>query len=268
MRDLYAVRFRLIGRRTTAPHRLPDGAPSIAAIALWGPSGGNRVRLLTAEQREELAAVSTFVRFRRGMTLYQEGDRADAVFNLTNGVVKSCKKLDGAEHIVAFLFPGDLVGLAEEGTYTNSAEAASAVTGYRIPAAALETMNRQDPALEFHVIVKLCHELREAQRHAFLLSKRSRPSQNCVIPADAGGLPEVYGDRWQEIYIPMSRSDIAAYVSMSLEAVSRSFRTLVGRGAIAFRDRRHARILSHSQLEGLAAQSDGSGSPPRAADGA
>ena len=76
------------------------------------------------------------------MTLYREGDRADAVFNLSNGVVKSYKRLDGAEHIVGFLFPGDLVGLAEEGTYTNSVEAAT--EGDQIdPVVALETMMRQ-----------------------------------------------------------------------------------------------------------------------------
>ncbi len=192
------------------------------------------------------------------MTLYQEGDRANAVFNLTNGVVKSFKKLDGAEHIAAFLFPGDLVGLAEEGTYTNSAEAASAVTGYRIPVAALETMMRQDPALEFHVIVKLCHELREAQRHAFLLSKRGALAKIALFLQMLEAHQKAAGEPTDEVYIPMSRSDIAAYVSMSLEAVSRSFRTLAGRGAIAFRDRRHAKILSHSQLEGLPAQTDGS----------
>ena len=201
------------------------------------------------------------------MTLYREGDRADAVFNLSNGVVKSYKRLDGAEHIVGFLFPGDLVGLAEEGTYANSVKAATEVTGYRIPVVALETMMRRDPALEFHVIVKLCHELREAQRHAFLLSKRSALAKIALFLHMLEAYQRTGAEPTQEVYIPMSRSDIAAYVSMSLEAVSRSFKTLAG-GAIAFRDRHHARILSHSQLEALATQSDGSGSPSGAADGA
>jgi len=51
------------------------------------------------------------------------------------------------------------------------------------------------------------------------------------------------GEDSDEVYLPMSRSDIAAYVGTSLEAVSRAFQTLVRRGAISFRDRRHVRII-------------------------
>ena len=59
---------------------------------------------------------------------------AATVFNIITGVVKSFKALpDNKQHIVGFLFPNDLIGLAEYGRYVNSAEAVTAVTLYRIP---------------------------------------------------------------------------------------------------------------------------------------
>jgi CRP/FNR family transcriptional regulator, anaerobic regulatory protein len=150
----------------------PGGGPFIAAPALWGPTNGKPGQMLSDEKRAQIAVISSVVRFRRGEKIYEEGDRADAVFNIIAGVVKSYRSLAGERrHIVGFLFPDDLIGLAEGGRYVNSAEAVTAVSGYRIPVTALESKLRKDSALEFEVVCKLCHELREAQRHAFLLSR-------------------------------------------------------------------------------------------------
>jgi CRP-like cAMP-binding protein len=61
------------------------------------------------------------------------------------------------------------------------------------------------------------------------------------------------GESLEEVYLPMSRCDIADYVGMSAEAVSRSFHVLASRGAIVFRDRRHLKIVNRSCLERAAA---------------
>jgi CRP/FNR family transcriptional regulator len=57
-----------------------------------------------------------------------------------------------------------------------------------------------------------------------------------------------------EIYLPMTRSDIADYIGFSLAAVSRSFRTLADRRLITFRDRRHLLISDHERLVSLIKQ--------------
>ena len=79
---------------------------------------------------------------------------------------------DGRQHIVSFLFADDLIGLAQNGVYVNSAEAVTAGTLYKIPTAALEPRLLNYYDLVFQVISKMCHELREAQRHAVLLSEQ------------------------------------------------------------------------------------------------
>jgi len=120
--------------RRANSRRPPSGGPSLAAIALWNSSGGKRAHLLTDDERTQLAVISSVVRFTKGTRICRQGDPADAIFNITSGVMKSCKLLpDGTQHIVAFLFPDDLIGLAEERSYVNSADAVTDVMGYRIP---------------------------------------------------------------------------------------------------------------------------------------
>jgi CRP-like cAMP-binding protein len=144
------------------PNDPPRGGPTIMVPALW-TAGENSGRPLTAEEQALLAVISTVVRFRKGEQIYAEGERADAVFNIKTGVVKSYRTLlDGR-------------------------------------------------VLETH----------QAAR----------------------------GESMGEVYLQMTRRDIAAYAGITPEAVTRSLRDLVGRGAITFRDRRHVQIINRMRLE-------------------
>ena len=98
--------------------------PAIRAIDPWASSAGRMQQLLTDEERARLAVIASIVRFKKRAVIYREGDRADAIFNIISGVAAAYKKApDGSEHITAFLLPDDLLGLSEEGKYTNSSKA-------------------------------------------------------------------------------------------------------------------------------------------------
>jgi CRP/FNR family transcriptional regulator len=245
-------------KRTDAPesstnhsHAPANGGPSIVAPALWTPDAAHP---LNAEERALLAVIATVVRFSKGETIFEAGDHADAVFNIISGVVKSYRDLaEEKQHIVGFLFPNDLVGLAENGEYVNSAEAVTAVTLYRIPTRALEPRLRRHPNLDFQIIAKLCHELRETQRHAFILSKQRAIAKIGLFIQMLETQQAAREQIMEEVYLPMTHLDIAAYVGISPEAVSRSFRELALRGAITFRDRRHVKIIDRAQLEAVIA---------------
>jgi CRP/FNR family transcriptional regulator len=254
-RDRSTCEVGLNTGRNADPPIPPGGGPSLAAAVLWDSSGGRRVHLLTDEERAQLAAISAVVRFRRGEKIYEEGNRADFVFNIINGVVNSYKILPGGgEYIVGFLFPDDVIGLAEEGRYVNSAEAVTAVTGYRVPTTVLQTRLLRDPSLEFHIICKLCHELREAQRHAFLLSTHRALAKLARFLLMLDTNRAARGETTEEVYLPMSRSDIGRYIGMSPEAVSRSFRNLASQGVIGIRNRRYVKIINRAQLERVASE--------------
>jgi CRP/FNR family transcriptional regulator, anaerobic regulatory protein len=237
--------------------RMLSGGPSIRGFDPWvpgKPSPNRSHQLLTDEERAQLATIASVVRFKKGDVIYLTGEPAKSVFNIIGGVVKTyLTSRMGQDSIAAFLYPEDLFGLAKEGKYENSARALTPVTAYAFPATILRNRLLKNAALEFHFIAKLCNDLREAQRHAFLLSQKHAATkmamflqlQENIQPANA---------KQTEIYLPMARSDIADYVGLSPAAVSRAFRYLAARGVIKLRKRRHVKIIDHNGLEKIACQ--------------
>jgi CRP-like cAMP-binding protein len=228
------------------------GGPAIRAVDPWIPSGSQGThQLLGDSERAQLATIASIVRFKKGQEICSEGEPLRAIFNIISRIVKAYKRHEtGKEHIVAFLYPEDLLGRSEEGKYTNSAKALTPVTAYALPAKALQLRLTRNADLDFHVIAKLCQELRQAQRHALLLAERHASPKLAMFLKLLEHIQSPPGT--MEIYLPMNRSDVADYVGMSLAAVSRGFRVLVDEGVIKCRDRRHVRIIDRQAFERLA----------------
>jgi CRP/FNR family transcriptional regulator len=233
------------------------GGPAIRAIDPWhlgNPPRGKPRQLLSDAERAHLGALASVVRFKKGEKIYAEGAPADAIYNIISGIVTTYKTApDGSEHVVAILYPEDLFGLSEEGQYTNSARTVTSVTAYALPAAAFRRQLSKDTELDLHLIAKLCHDLRETQRHVVLLAQKRAVSKLAMFLRLQERLQSSPG-RPAEIYLPMDRSDIADYVGMSLAAVSRGFRDLEVRGVITHRDRRHVKIRDRQVFAKLAGE--------------
>jgi CRP-like cAMP-binding protein len=232
------------------------GGPAIRAVDPWLPGNaatGKLHQLLSDDERAQLATIATIVRFKKGQRIYSEGEPADTIFNIVSGVVKSYAE-NGPDHITAFLYPQDLFGLLEQGRYANSTVAVTPVTAYALPTLALRRELSKDADLEFHVIAKLCHELRQAQRHALLLAQRHALTKLAMFLELQEHLQTTGENPVAEVYLPMDRKDIAEFVGMSLPAVSRGFRDLVARRVISIRDRRHVKIDDRRALEQLASR--------------
>jgi CRP-like cAMP-binding protein len=233
-----------------------DGhGPAIRAPDPWAPGNpprGTAHQLLSGEERARLAVISSIVRFKKGAEIYEEGASAEAVFNIISGVVEAHTHGPGRNELVgAFLFREDLFGLAQEGRYVSSTKAVTTVTAYRIPVVSLRNQFSRDADLEFHVIAKLCHELRQAQRHAFVLASKRTLTKLTLFLQMLEHLQAAREEPTNEIYLPMDRSDISEYVGTSLAAISRAFRTLTARGILKIRDRRHVKIVERSRFEAL-----------------
>jgi CRP-like cAMP-binding protein len=247
---------------SAAPNGTPG--PAIRAIDPWAPKNPARERMhqvLSEQERARLAVIASVVRFDKRTEIYREGDRADAVFNIISGVAKAYTRGPGrAEHISAFCFPEDLFGLAQEGRYVSSVRALTPVTAYQLPVITLQSQLLSDAALEFHVIAKLCHELCQAQRHAFLLASNRTLSKLTMFLSMLEGLQAAKGESTNEIYVPMDRSDIADYVGASLASISRAFRTLTMGGVLQARNRRHIKVVDRPAFERLIGGEDSQGS--------
>ena len=131
----------------------------------------------------------------------------------------------------------------------NSASAVTQVILYKIPTAALEARLRRYPNLDIQVICRSCHDLREAQQHAILLSKHRAVAKLGLFLQMLEAHQNAEGHSSQEIQVPMARTDIGAYVNMSPEAVTRSLRELVRRGVISLRERHYIKIIDRVGLE-------------------
>jgi CRP-like cAMP-binding protein len=227
--------------------------PVLRTIDPWAPSTGRMRQRLTADERARLAVMASVVQFKKGEVIYREGDRSEAIFNVISGVVTSYKKVPGGgEHIVAFLLPDDLFGLCEEGRYINSTKAVVPVTAYSLPVIALRKYLSQNAELEYHVICRLCQELAQAQRHAFLLCQRSAVSRVVMFLRLIEQSQVLRDEERNEVYLPMDRSDIAEYTGMTLPTVSRAFRSLATSGIIKVRNRRHVRIIDRTGFDKIA----------------
>lgn len=224
--------------------------PSISAIPFRHDGTGLTAPLLSAAERGRLALIATVAHFERGRVIFQENDPLTCIYNIAHGVVRTCHvSVEGRRTVTAFLFAEDLVGLAENGRYTSTAEAATPVTAFHLPIAALEELLRRDPELELHFLCKVCHELREAQRHAILLSRRDAAGRIALfLHLLSGQLPERADGT---IGIPMTRADVADYTGLSVEAVSRTLRHLERIGVLGFHGPQRVEIVDRARFDRL-----------------
>jgi CRP-like cAMP-binding protein len=224
--------------------------------SLWAMSGAAAAapapgRLLTNRQRQQLATIATRLRLRPRMTIYEAGSPARWVFAIDAGVVKTFRDLpSGKRRVTAFLFARDIFGLAENGRYVNTAQPVTEVTLYRFPIESLEQTLRADGNLQFQFLLKITHELRQAQQLSVALTRRDAAGKVAMF---LSMLERQYadGDPTSAIAVPMSRSDVANYVGLSLEAVSRATGDLVRRRIIATPDRHSVRIVDRARFDRL-----------------
>jgi len=240
-------------------HTANKPSPSISAIPFRHSGIGLATPLLTGHEREQLAVIGTFVHFPRGSTILRRGDHASCVYNLVAGVVKAGSvSAEGRETITAFHFPDDLVGLAESGLYVNTATALEPVSAYRLPLAPLERLLAADSTLELHFLCKLCHELREQQRHAILLASDSARTKIILFLHLLDVQNRLTGGDGDIIRLPMRRIDIANYTGLAVETVSRTLRALSREHLLEMDDTHSVRIRARPEFDALVrASSDG-----------
>ncbi|HET7885277.1 MAG TPA: Crp/Fnr family transcriptional regulator [Bradyrhizobium sp.] len=204
------------------------------------------------DERALLAKISSIVRFKKGDVIYGEGDPAEAAFNIVGGVVTAYRTFGDGEIVTAFVFQGDLFGLSEEGRYTNSAKAATAVVAYKIPLSALRRILDQHADLDVDLIIKLCEELRQSQRHALLLARKRATTRLAMFIEMLERLQTARGEPASEVHLPMGRSSMAAYLGLTPAALSRAFHRLTSSKIVAARDRRHLKIVDRVAFQKLA----------------
>jgi CRP/FNR family transcriptional regulator, anaerobic regulatory protein len=173
---------------------------------------------------ERLASVAVVQHYEPGQSFISEGEPADAFFNMTGGTARLYKLLpDGRRQITGFSHAGDFLGLAVSKTFGFTAEAIDRVQLCRFSRAKLYTLLGDFPAMEKRLLATAGNELVAAQEQMLLLGRKTarerlasfliRLSQD-VTPCAP---PRI------RLRLAMTRNDIADYLGLTIETVSRTF---------------------------------------------
>jgi CRP/FNR family transcriptional regulator len=171
--------------------------------------------------------------FAAGSPLFWEGDRAKHVFEVVEGVLRIFKILnDGRRAITGFLYPGDLVGVSMRDVYLYNAEAVTSIKVRRFASIAFQEAINLSPELRPQLFARLCDEMASAQDQMVLLSRKNAEERICTFLLLLAKRMSRDNNLSMDIEIPMTRLDMADYLGLTIETVSRTITSLIGRGII------------------------------------
>ncbi|NLS20418.1 helix-turn-helix domain-containing protein [Rhizobium sp. P40RR-XXII] len=190
-----------------------------------------------------------------GQIVFFEGDPAKHVFSLVEGNLRICRLLsDGRRVITGFLRSGDAVGVSFKNRYLYSAEAIDEVTFRRVTKRSFEEELATSPQLRPLVFSRVCDEVAAAQDQMVLLSCKSAEERLASFLLRQLQSDEAHGGLRGVIALPMTRLDIADYLGLTIETVSRTVTKLSSKGIISVCGRHGIKVLSRAGLAHQAAE--------------
>jgi len=208
--------------------------------------------VLDESELGSLEAIAEDARYDEKQTILLQGDPADAVYNVTQGTVRLYKLLpDGRRQIVGFLLPGDFMGLALSDHYAFSADAMESVMACRFARTAFSSLVDEKPHLLRRLHEAATHELSLAQDHMLLLGRRTADEKVAAFLIALRERWRRLGGSLVTIPLPMTRQDIADYLGLTLETVSRTISKLA-RSKMLLVVPDGVRLLDAGRIEALA----------------
>ena len=196
-----------------------------------------------------MESLGTLRRYGVDQTVYCPYEATDYWYQLIGGAARKCTQMsDGRRQIVDFLLPGDLFGFHAGARHDCSVECVvpnTTVVRYRRPQ--MESHMESDPELARRVREIAFDSLHRMQSRTILLGCGRALERVCGFLLEMSDRPKIGADG--TITLPMSRYDIADYLAIAVETVSRSLTTLRTKQVIAFFDTRHFRIVNRKVLE-------------------
>ncbi len=190
----------------------------------------------------ELARLNQIARTRQikpGQTVFSDQEQPEFFANIVSGVIKLTKTLsDGRQQIVGLLFAPDFLGRAYGGESPYLAEAATDVELCCFPSDNFEHMLGDFPDLEHRLFENTLDELDSAREWMLLLGRKTAQEKVAsfllMIAHRAPNIGCAHSDEMNfvQFALPLSRADIADYLGLTIETVSRHFTKLKSDGVI------------------------------------
>ncbi len=198
-----------------------------------------------------LETLGTTLTVRRGHEIYGEGDAADYCYRVVEGCVRTVKILaDGTRQVGDILLPGDFFGFEISATHYFSAQAVAASVVRRYPRRAVLARAQTDLALTGHLHELTARALQAARLQMVRLCRKSAPERMASFLLEMAERTDAGGGY---VHLPMSRSDIADYLGLVIETVSRVLTQFKAKRLIAIKDTNYINILDRAGLEDVEA---------------
>ncbi len=189
----------------------------------------------------DLGPMSVRMSFAKEEEIYAQEEEADLVYRVVSGAVRiTCLMADGRRHVAGFHFAGEFFGLESGEQHAFSAEALCDT----VVAVAKRRLVERDGEIERLLWISTAREMSRLHAHMLLLSRKTaceRVATFLVEMADRQG-------RQDSLFLPMGRQDIADYLGLTIETVSRMMTKLQADRLIEMEDPRHVRIRHGAAL--------------------
>ena len=204
---------------------------------------------IVGERPERTTGIGITVAATPGQTIVVEGDPIEGWFRIASGAVRLSKSTpDGRRQVIDFLIAGESFGISSEDHYGYTVEALARTTLVRHSRARLEAAIEAQPELARRLFGIACADLQRARQHLLLLGRKSADEK---LASFLLGLAARLGAR-EVVQLPMSRQDMADYLGLTIETVSRTLTRLRRQGLIALRTPQHVVLLRPDRLRRLA----------------
>ena len=163
--------------------------------------------------------IATEFSYSKDEEIYGEGEPSEYVYQVIRGSVRTYKLLnDGRRQIGAFHLPGDVFGLESGPVHRLTAEAIVDTTVRLVKRQSLEREAKNDPAMVRNLLNLTTDNLQHVENHLLLLGRQSARERVAAFLLEMNGrLPSA-----DVMVLPMTRRDIADYLGLTLETVSRA----------------------------------------------
>jgi CRP/FNR family nitrogen fixation transcriptional regulator len=200
------------------------------------------------QARDGLELSGAVMNFAPGRQIYAEGDEARSFYKVVSGVVRTCRFLsDGRRQIDCFHAAGDVFGVEAGASHRLGAEAVSDCTVIAYRRRGLEAMVSRDEKLGRWFFSHVLSTLEQVREHALLLGRGSAAQKMSAFLLEI----EAQQGRGKMIDLAMSRQDIADYLGLTIETVSRTLSQMERDGTISLSSTRHVVLKDRRSLQRL-----------------
>src|ERR1700760_189976 len=170
-------------------------------------------------------------KYRRGAEIFGETEPAEYVYQVIDGAVRSYKLLsDGRRQIGSFHLTGDIFGLENGGVHRFTAEAIIDTTVRLVKRVSLAVVAETDAAVARDLLNMTATNLQHAENHMLLLGRKTSLERVAAFLLEMDTRLTAAG----VMALPMCRRDIADYLGLTLETVSRALSVLHEKGILGF----------------------------------